>query len=176
MNKKYPWKQALITGLITGIFAIGSFAITDSLNKKLGWGMQTATLRGLTGLLTLVILGIGIYTGMRRIKKSNSGKLTYGQAVLAGFIIALVTGVITALISLFYCTMINPGYTAYMIAESKKAMSADGKNMAEITAATPVLEQQWSNAGQMIQALIGQTVCGTVIALILGIFIKTKKQ
>jgi predicted Co/Zn/Cd cation transporter (cation efflux family) len=133
------------------------------------------TIRGLTGLLSLIILGIGIYTGMRSIKSSNSQKLTYGQAVLAGFIIALTTGIITALVGLVYCNIINSGYTAYMIAESKKAMTVDGKSPAEVAAAMPALQQQWSTGGQMLQALIGQTICGTIIALILGIFIKSKK-
>jgi len=58
MNKKYPWKQAIITGLLVGIFAISSFTVVDSLNKHFLLGVNTTTIRGLTGLLTLVILAI----------------------------------------------------------------------------------------------------------------------
>jgi len=174
MKKRYPWSRAIVTGLITGVFAIGSFTLFDSLNKHFGWGVNTTTIRGLTGLLTLVILGTGIYTAMQSIKRSNGGKLTYGEALIAGFIVALITGVITALVGLIYCNYINPGYTAYMLAESQKAMIADGKSPAEIAAGTPALKQQWTTGGQMLQALIGQTVCGTVIALVMGIFLKSK--
>lgn len=71
MNKKYPWKQAILTGLIVSVFAIGSFTVADHFNRQLGWGVHTVTIRGLTGLLTLVILAIGIYTGMRSIKLAN---------------------------------------------------------------------------------------------------------
>ena len=175
MNNKYPWRQAIITGLIVGIFAIGSFSIADSLNKHFAWGVNTTTIRGLTGLLTLIILGIGIYTGMRSIKRSNGGKLTYGQALLAGFIVALTTGIITALAGLIYCNYINPDYAAYMLSESKKAMIADGKSSVEIAASMPGLTQQWTTGGQMLQALVGQTVSGTVIALIMALFVKSKK-
>jgi len=175
MNNKYPWKQAIITGLIVGIFAIGSFTVADSLNKHLAWGVNSTTIRGLTGLLTLIILGIGIYTGMHSIKRSNSGKLTYGKALLAGFIIALTTGIITALVGLIYCNYINPGYAAYMLSESGKAMIADGKSSAEIAASMPGLRQQWTISGQMLQALVGQTVSGTLIALIMALFVKSKK-
>ena len=175
MNKKYPWKQAIVTALIISVFAIGSFKLADSLNRQLNWHIQTNTIRGLTGLLSLIILGVGIYSGMRSIEKANSNKLSYGQAVFAGFTVAVTTGIILAGSSLIYCTLIDPGYTAYMIAESRKAMITDGKNPAEIAAAMPALEQQWTTGGQILQAFIGQTVCGTVIALIMGIFIRTKK-
>lgn len=175
MNKKYPWKQAIITGLIVGVFAIGAFTVADHLNKHFKWGVNTSTIRGLTGLLTLVILGIGIYTGMESIKRSNSGKLTYGQALLAGFIIALTTGIITAIVGFIYCNYLNPGYAAYMLAESKKALVAEGKSPAEIAANMTSLQQQWTTGGQMLQALVGQTVCGTVISLVMGLFIKSKK-
>lgn len=171
MNKKYPWKQAIATSVIIGAVAV----ITFTLSKQAHLNISAATLRGLTGLLTLVILGIGIYAGMRSIKTANGGRLTYGQAVFTGFIIALVTGIITAIVSVIYCAVIDPGYSAYMVAETQKAMLASGKSQAEITAATSAIQQQWSTGGQVIQALIGQTVCGTVIALVMAIFLKTKK-
>jgi len=174
MNKKYPWKP-IITGVIVGIFSVGSFTIAKGLDKYFVWGVQTATIRWLTGLLTLIILGIGIYTGMRSIKKSNAGQVTYGQAFSAGFIITLTAGLVIALGSLVYRNVINPGYAADMVAESKKAMAADGKSPADIAAATPSLEQQWSAGRQMVQALIAEMVCGTAAALIMGVFIKSKK-
>src|ERR1700679_2151066 len=98
MNKKYPWKQAVITGLIVGVFAVISFSIVDYLNKHFGWGVNATTIRGLTGLLILVILGIGIYSGMQAVKRSNNGIISYGQAIVCGVLIALTTGLITAIV------------------------------------------------------------------------------
>jgi hypothetical protein len=174
MNKKYPWKP-IITGVMVGIFSVGSSTIAESLNKHFAWGVQIAAISWLTGLLTLVILGIGIYTGMHSIKKSNAGQLTYGQAFLAGFIIVLTAGLTVALASLVYRNAINPDYAADMVAESKKAMAADGKTPADIAAATPSLQEQWRGGRLMMHFLIGLTVCGTATALIMGIFIKSKK-
>jgi hypothetical protein len=175
MNKKYPWKEAVITSLIVGVFDITCFSIANNLNQYFAWGIHTTTIRGLSGLLGLIILGMGVYTGMRGIKRHNTGKLSYGQALLAGFTIALTTGIVTALVALVYCNYINPGYAAYMLSESSKDMAADGKNPAEVAAGIQSLRLQWSAGGQMMQALVGQTVCGTVITLILGLFIKSKK-
>jgi hypothetical protein len=174
MNKKYPWKP-LITGVIVGLVSVGSSTIAESLDKHFDWGVPTAAIRWLTGLLTLVILGIGIYTGMRSIKKSNAGQLTYGQAFLAGFIIVLTAGLTVALASLVYRNVINPGYAAGMVAESKKAMAADGKSPADIAAATASLEEQWSGGRLMVHFLIVLTVFGTATTLVMGIFMKSKK-
>ncbi len=171
MTRKYPWKQAFITGSLVGLVAAATF----SLGKQAQLNISAATLRGLTGLLTLVILAIGSYIGTQHIKAGNGGKLSYGQAVFTGFVIALVSGIITALVSAVYCTAIDPGYSAYMVAEAQKALLAGGQTPAAVTSATPALQQQWSTGGQVIQALAGQTVCGTVIALVMGIFVKTKK-
>ena len=174
MNKNYPWKP-IITGVIVGLFSVGSFTAAEGLNKHFAWGIKTAVIRWATGLLTLVILGIGIYTGMCSVKKNNAGKLTYGQAFLTGLIIVLTAGLTIALASFVYRNAINPGYVADMVAESKKAMAADGKSPADIAAATPVLEQQWNAGRQVVQSLISLTVFGTATALIMGIFIKSKK-
>jgi hypothetical protein len=175
MNKKYPWKQAIITGLIAAVFASVSFTLANGLNLHFAWGIRPTTVRGITGLLTLIILGIGIYAGILGIKKSNGGKLTYGQALLAGFTIALTTGIIMALFGWIYCSYLNPGYAAYMISESQKTLLADGKSQAEVSASLPALQKQWTAGAQMVQALVGQTVLGTVIALVMGQFMKSKK-
>ncbi len=148
--------------------------MADALNHHLKLGYNPVTLRGLTGLLTIIILAIGVYTGMISVKRHNSGILTYGQAVLAGVTIAITTAVITAVASFIYCTLINPGYAAYMVAESQRVMVADGKSPAEIATATAGLQKQMTTGMQVLQSLVGQTVSGTVLSLITGAFVKSK--
>ncbi len=175
MNKLYPWKQAVITGIVVSISAIVIFSIADGVNRHQHWNINPITLRGLTGLLSIVILAIGIYTGMKSVKRNNGGKLTYGQAIFAGLIIGLITGIISALVGFTYVHFINPGYAAYMISESRKIMLADGKGPAQIAAGTADLQKQMTTGMQALQALIGQTVSGTILSLIIGVFVKSKK-
>src|SRR5258708_3926654 len=115
MKKKYPFKQAIITGMISGIFAVFSFSIINGWNRQQAWGVNPATIRGLIGLVTLLILGTGIYVAMQSIKKLNGGKLPYGQAITAGILVGVVTGLIMALWGFIYCQYINPGYATYMV-------------------------------------------------------------
>lgn len=172
MNNKYPIKQALVTGIVIGVFSIVAFSIADGLNQNRGWGYNPATIRGIIGLVILVILGVGIYTAMQAARRNNNGVLTYKQAFLPGLLTGMVTGIITAICGAVYCTLINPGYAAYMVAEGKKALEAQGLLTNQSVTA---LQQQFSTGGQIIQALIGQTLCGAIISAIMAIFIRTKK-
>ena len=175
MNKKFPFKTAVVTGLISAVFAIGSFILLDSLNNKQNWGIQPDRLRGIIGLLTLVILGIGIYTGMKSIKRANAGQLTYGSAVLAGLTVGVITGLLMAVLGFVYYHFINPGFTAYMIEAGRKEMLAAGADDAQITYQTNALRQEYSPTGQAIQAIFGQSVCGLLISLVMAFFVKSKK-
>ena len=175
MKSIYPWKQAVITGLIVGTFGICSFSIADSLNKYLNWGTNPATIRGICGLLMLIILGTGTYVAMQYVKRTNNGILTYKQALLSGITVALTTGIITAILSAVYCEVINPGYAEYMVAEGKKAMIANREMPAEMAKHIAALRSGFSTGAQVMQAIIGQSVCGTIISLVMGLFVKSKR-
>jgi hypothetical protein len=175
MTKYYPPKQALLTGFISAVFATGAFSGFEELNRTLAWGINPSTLRGLTGLLTIVILGVGVYAGLRSIKRANGGKLAYGQAVLTGLLIGLTTGVIMSVAGFIYTQFINPGYIAYMLSERKNAMLAEGRSQQDISQGMAQLKMQLSPAAQVLQALVAQTAGGTVIAAIIGLFVRTKK-
>jgi hypothetical protein len=174
-KNKLPFKQAGITGLCVGIFAISSFTIADALNTHFGWGFNPTTIRGVCGLLTILILGTGTYIGMQSIKRNNQGTLTYMEAISAGVLIAVTTGIITAICAFIYCTFINPGNTAYMVAESKKEMIARGETAAQIATHVADLQKQLSAAAQVMQALVAQSVIGTLISLVMGLFVRSKK-
>ena len=176
MTKVYPWKQALMTGAISAVFTACSFSLFDGLKQQFAWQIAPATIRGLIGLLSLVILGIGIYSGMSAIKRANAGKLSYGKALLTGVIVALTVGFTMVILGFIYTRYLNPGYASYMLAEGKKEMIADGKTPADIVKSVANLQKQLSPAGQAIQVIAAQTGCGTIISLVMAIFMRTKKQ
>lgn len=164
-------KYGIITGTIVGIFAIAFFSIVNGLNT----GIQPAIIRGISGLLTIVIQAVGIYIAMQAIKKQNGNTITYGLALKTGMLIALVTAIITALFSFIYCQYINPGYAQYMLAEAQKVMLANHETPQQIADHSYAVKQEFSTTMQVAQALLGQFVVGMLISLIMGLFIKTKK-
>lgn len=176
MNNKYPLKQATITGVIVGIFGLVFFSIADSLNHQFSWGTNPMTIRGLTGLLMLVILGIGIYSGMQALKRENKDVLTYKEALIAGVLISFITGVITAVCTFVYFEYINKGFAAYLLSESRKVMVADRLSPNTVAKNLADLQKQLTIPAQVMQAFVGQFVCGTIISLILSIFSRTKNN
>lgn len=168
-------KYGIITGAVVGIFAISFFSIVNGINNSEGWGMQASNIRGLSGLLTILIQATGIYVAMQAIKKQQNSALSYGQALKTGILIAVLTAVITAVFSFIYCEFINPGYAQYMIAEAQKVMIAKGETQQQITADSEAVRKEFSTGAQVAMALVGQFFVGTIVSLIMGLFIRTKK-
>lgn len=168
------YKCGIITGIAVGIFAICCFSIFNWLNHRFGWGMQAATVRGISGLLTIVIQGTGIYFSMKGTKAVQNGSLTYRQAFKAGVIVAVITALITAFCGFIYCTVINPGYADYMVNEARKVMIANGESSKQIAQELVSVKWEFSTAGQVIAALVAQSLVGTILSSILSIFMKSK--
>jgi hypothetical protein len=174
MTKIYPLKQALITGIVSGVFAVSAFAIFTGLSDGLGKQINPVTIRWLTGLFSLLILAVGVYSGIQSVKRSNGAKLSYGQAVGAGVLVGLTVGICMAIIGLIYTNIINPGYHDYMLAENKKEMLAAGNSSADITAAQANLAKMLTPGVQIMQALVLQTGVATILSLIMGLFLRSR--
>lgn len=178
-NRRYmkPFvKYGLRTGIISVIWLFGSFILVSWLNRTFFHPtVPEATIRGLSGLFNIIILVIGIYVAMKQVKIKNGGVLAYGQAVGTGILIGCITGVIVGLFGLLYCTVINPGYTEFMVNDARAVLVAAGKTPQEIAQRLEGVRKEFSPASQVIMALVGQTVVGSIASLILGLFMRTKR-
>lgn len=173
---KPPLKYGIITGCIVGLFTMTFFSIFDWINTKLGWGMRPSNIRGITGLLTIVIQAIGIYIGLKAVKSSLNNSLSYWQGVKTGVAIAVITAVITSVCSFLYCTVINPTYTDYMVQAAEREMIEAGEARPQIVEHLAEVRKSFSASAQVGMAFIGQLVMGTAISFILSPFIQNKKK
>jgi len=171
---KSTLKIAAITGAISSVFLFGFFSLGVWLNTKYAWGMQVSSIRGIGGLLSIPIQAIGIYIAMQDAKRKNNA-LSYGQALKTGVTVAATIAVIVALFGFLYCTVFNPGYADFMVNDAQKNMMAAGKSPDEIKTNLVGVAREFTPGMQVTQALVGQFVTGTLISLIVGLFIKTKK-
>jgi len=170
-------KYGLGTGIASGIWGIGSFAVVGWLNRAFFHRSIPATeIRSYSGLFSIVILVVGMYLGMKQAKVKGGGVLGYGQAVKTGVIIACITAVLVACFSWLYCAVINPGYADFMVRDTGAALAAAGKTPQEISQRLEGVRREFSTGMQVMEALVGQTVVGSVAALIIGLFMRTKKS
>ncbi len=170
-------KYGLWTGIISGVWGLVSFTVVSWLNNVAFHGNIPATqIRSYSGLFSIIILTLGIYLGLKQARIRYSNKLTFGQAFKTGALIAIVTAIVVAIFTWLYCTIINPGYTEFMVQDCQRTMTAAGKSSAEIARCVQSTRKEFSTGSQVGQALIGQAVVGTVISLIFGFFFRTKNK
>lgn len=173
---KLSVKFGLYTGLLSGIWVISCFSMVSWLNNALQLAIPAGRIRAYSGLFSILILVLGIYFAAREVKRKNEGQISYGQAVKTGIVVAVITGILVAFFGFLYCTVINPGYAAYMVSESEKGMIAAHNSPEQISLELEKVRQEFSTSSQVMMSLIGQIVVGSICSLIVGIFIRNKKQ
>lgn len=169
-------KSGLYTGLLSGLWVISCFTVVSWFNSSLHLAIPAWRIRAYSGLFSIIILVVGIYLGIIEAKRQNGSQITYGGAIKTGVIISIITGVLVALFSFLYCTVINPGYAIYMAKEAEKAMVAAHDSPEKISQQLDKVKQDFSTSSQVVMALVGQIVVGTISSLIIGKFIRNKKQ
>jgi len=170
-------KYGLWTGITSGLWGLVSFTVAGWLNSAAFHGnIPAAQIRSYSGLLSIIILALGIFLGLKQARTRNGNNLTYGQAIKTGVLIAVVTAVVVGLFTLLYCTVINPGYTDFMVQDCQRTMTAAGKSPAEIARCVVSTRKEFSTGSQVAQSVIGQAVVGTIVSLIFGLFLRTKKD
>ena len=170
-------KFGLWTGIISGMWGLLAFTIVGWLNTAFFHSsIPAANIRSYSGLFSIIILALGIYLGLKEARSRNGNSLTYGQAVKTGVLIAVVTALIVGTFTWIYCTVINPGYTEFMVQDCQRTMTAAGKSPAEVARCVESTRATFSTGAQVAQALIGQAVVGTLLSLIFGIFLRRNNK
>jgi len=106
-------KWGLITGMVYVLFSLGSNLL----------GLQNAG-SGMMGILVniviMVITFFTIYMGIKEIRDEElNGELTTGIAVRKGLQIALIAGLLAAVFSVLYSTVIDPAFMERMMEASE---------------------------------------------------------
>lgn len=165
-------KFGLFTGMINCLWLLTAFEIVKAINP----GVPTAKARAITGMLSVLVLILGIYFGIRAAKRQNNSKLNYKSAVFTGIKIALVNALICGLFSVLYCNVINPGYANAMVAETEQLLKAAGTTPEQMQLKLEATKKMYSTPSQVMQALVAQSIMGTLVSLIISLFLKTKKS
>lgn len=109
------------------------------------------------------IPAIAVYAlALREKRKKEGGSITFGHAFLSGFLISLVTTVLSPATTLFIHKIVSPNYlpNAIEYAVVNKKMTAEMANMV------------FNLNNYLLQSAIGTLVIGVVISAIVAFYIK----
>ena len=123
-----------------------------------------------------VLLIGGIYLGSKSYRDNyRGGYITYGNAVLAGFLISLAASVIVAIYTYFFFAFINPDAMAEMLAVAEEGMLEKGMSEEEIDQALAISRKMMSPGIMTIWAIFGNAIAGLILSLITSIFVKKEE-
>ncbi len=163
-------RRAIAIGLIQAVWLLGGFTLLTHLLPA----APHASLRATTGLVGMAVLFGGILHAMQRARAETQGPISYWGALRVGLLVALVVAAIVSLASLFYVTVLAPGFRAEMIAEAAAGAQAANRSPAEVEAARAVASREFSTAAQVLMPLVAQSLAGLVFSLLLAIFFRRK--
>lgn len=156
--------NALKYGLYTGVAFILVSLLFFALDLDTNSWLNT---------LTYVILIVGIILATLNYRnKLNGGYISYGKAVLTGFYVSIIVGVIMAIYIWIFYSYINPDGL-------KEIMDFTEQKLAEAGLSDEMIDQQMKMSSRFMQmpllnisTLVGMAFWGTIISLITSAFLK----
>lgn len=163
-EKVNVWKANLTNGLILALVGISyslvMYFLDLTFNKPQGY------------IFMLVQLGMLYFLVKTYRDNFMHGQITYGQSVGAGVVISLYYSVIMAIFTYVLYTVIDPGLVAKQLAIAEQAMVEKGAPQAAIDAGMAVSAKIMKPAIMAPVSIIGGMMWGTILSLIVSIFIK----
>lgn len=157
-------------GLFTGIIL---FLIALVFGKSLDFGTQE-----IIGYLSMVTSLSFVYFGIKYYRdQENSGKVTFGKALLIGLLISILTGIGFGIIDYIYTAFINPDFTAEYLDKTLETMKSSLSEEEFLVKKAEVEEQMEMYGGSGFMAFlmfISVAIIGFIISLLSSLFLQRK--
>ena len=164
MEKVSVWKANLTNGLILGmigiVYTLVMYFLDLTFNTTLGYAF----------LLIQIVLLFFLVKSYR--DNYLHGYITYGQALSAGVVIILYSAIIMAVFTYILYAIIDSGLTAKKLAFLEEMMLKRRTPQTAIDAFMKMQEKLQKPAIAAPLSIIGSMFVGTVMSLIIGIFVR----
>jgi hypothetical protein len=164
--KKIALNYGILLALLSIVLAVFSY-VTDNHIDRPWW---------LSVISTLVMIAVIVY-GLKAFKNDNGGFLSVGEAIKVGLAISLISGIIYAIYSYIFVTVIEPDFVNQMLVFTEEKMIEDNPEMteAQLNMAMDMTEKFMSPMMMTAFAIIGSLFFGFIISLISGMILKQKR-
>lgn len=144
------------------LFALGYHTDNIAAGQKWNW-------------LGIVIAVAGIAFGMREWRnEAGKGIMSYGRGLGTGMLISVWSALFSAVFSVIYFTVINPGFSETMVQFQLSEMERKGIPAANIDQAEGMIRMFMSPAMMTVIGVFKGIFSGLVISLILAAIFKSK--
>ena len=169
-NQKVAAKQVMINyGGILGLTSILTSVSVYAMGKAYDphWSVS---------VISFAIMIAIISFGIKKVKESNDGFLSLGEALKVGLGIALIAGIISVVYTYIFTTVIEPDYFTTMAeVQEQKWIDAD-MSEEQMETASAMMEKM---SGPMITSaisIIASLFFGFIISLIAGLIMKQSNE
>lgn len=159
--KSLEWKWGLIIGLANmgWLYASFLFGLHNS-----GIGLMQVTVA-----MSFFISLAGYAFALRSITWAEP-ELSFLEGMRSGVIVAGIAAVLAMISQVVYFQWINPGWTDYMVAETRKHFSAMGLDATQVEEMAIQADKSFGLNSYVIQAGLGALISGIVFsALVMGV-------
>merc|ERR1711916_54700 len=164
-NQQTSAKQVMLNyGLILGfagiLINVAVFAMGKTYDPH--WSVMVIGI-----LVTIAVIVMGI----KKVKESNNGLLSLGDALKTGLGIALIAGIISVIYTFIFTNYIEPEYFERMAEVQQQKMSEQYPNMSDEQIENAMeMTKKMSGIGMTAEvSLIGSLFIGFIISLIAGL-------
>lgn len=164
-SKVNPWKANLTNGAILALIGITYSLILYFMDKIADKNL---------GYVAIVINIAALFFLLKSYRDNiMHGQITYGQSVGAGVIISLYYAIATSIFTYILYTVIDPGLVTKQLAVAEAAMRAKGGlTEGQIDTAMQFTSKFMNPVVLAITGVFGGVLWGTIISLLVSIFIK----
>ena len=164
--KKIALNYGILLALLSIVLAVFSY-VTDNHIDRPWW---------LSVISTVVMIVIIVY-GLKAFKKDNGGFLSIGESIKVGLAISLISGIIYAIYSYIFVTIIEPDFVTQMLQFTEEKIITDNPDIteAQLNMTMDMTEKFMGPMMMTAFAIIGSLFFGFIISLISGMILKQKR-
>ena len=161
-------KPSVRFGLILGGIMVALPLVIYGLGLEKDESMQRAS-----SFVNVALIAVVVFMGIREHReKTGKGFITLGTGFSTGMIISLIGGAISAMFTVLYFSILNPGMITFIKMKQENAMLERGLSEEQIEKLSGNMEF-WTSPGMLATfALIGTLLAGAVISLICAAMLK----
>lgn len=170
-NQKGSVKKIAMTyGLMLALLSIGLSVVVYVMDAHIDrpWWAN---------LLSFIIMLAIIIYGLKAFKQENGGFLSLGEAIKTGLAISVIAGIIGAVFTYLFVTVIEPDFVTQMLEFTEEKMITDNPEMsqAQLDTAMSMTEGFMTPGIMATMGIIATLFFGFIISLIAGLVMKQKR-